>query len=109
MSDTFECPNAINHGNPFRYCPVKECGWTQRVDNTQYDPSDSELSCPSVDVCGWCGDSECDGIGCIASLDPNDAADHEAIEQLHCWLRRGQLSEQSEKFLASQENRRWQP
>lgn len=64
-----------------------------------------ELSCPSIDVCGWCSDSECDGIGCIASLDPNDREDHEAIEQLHDWLRRGRLLEQLEKFLAEKENR----
>jgi hypothetical protein len=66
---------------------------------------DTELSCPSIDVCAWCGDSECDGIGCIASLDPNDQTDHEAIEQLHDWLRRGQLLEQLEGFLAVQEDR----
>lgn len=70
------------------------------------DPPDpAELSCPSVDVCGWCGDSECDGIGCIALLDPNDERDHEAIEQLHAWLRRGRVMEQAERFLAIQENR----
>lgn len=44
---------------------------------------------PSVDVCGFCGDSECDGIGCIASLDPNDERDLPAIENLHALLREG--------------------
>lgn len=67
---------------------------------------DNEMYCPSVDVCGWCGDSECDGIGCIASLNPDDASDHPAIELLHNWLRRGQLAEQMEHALAHAENRR---
>lgn len=66
-----------------------------------------ELHCPSVDVCGWCGDSECDGVGCIASLNPDDERDHEAIERLHGWLRRGRLAEQAERFLAMAENRQW--
>lgn len=64
-----------------------------------------ELWCPSVDVCGWCGDSECGGIACIAALDPDRPEDAESIEQLHGWLRRGQLAEQAERFLAIQENR----
>lgn len=64
-----------------------------------------ELSCPSVDTCAWCGDGECDGIGCMASLDPSDPNDIEAIERLHGWLRRGQLAEQVDRFLAIQENR----
>lgn len=64
-----------------------------------------ELHCPSVDVCAWCGDSECDGIGCIASLDPDNPDDLEAIEQLHDWLRRGQLLQQLEIRLAQAENR----
>lgn len=63
--------------------------------------------CPSVDVCGWCGDSECDGIACIASLDPDNPEDHDAIEQLHAWLRRGNLAEQMERALARAENRQW--
>lgn len=70
-------------------------------------PETHEMYCPSVDVCGWCGDSECDGIGCIASLDPDNPQDSEAIEQLHNWLRRGQLQEQLERRLASAENRPW--
>ena len=67
--------------------------------------NDNELYCPSVDVCGWCGDSECDGIGCIASLDPDNEEHRDEIERLHGWLRRGQLAEQLEAFLARQENR----
>jgi hypothetical protein len=33
---TTQCPEAQHHGNPFRYCPVKGCGWTEapRVDQT---------------------------------------------------------------------------
>jgi hypothetical protein len=25
----FVCPEADHHGNPFRYCPVKGCGWME--------------------------------------------------------------------------------
>jgi len=64
-----------------------------------------ELSCPSTDVCGFCGDQECDGISCIANLDPEDHDDFEAINMLHRWLRRGRLLEQLEAALAVQENR----
>jgi len=63
-----------------------------------------ELTCPSVEVCAWCGDCECDGISCIQSLDPDDPNDHDD-ERLHAWLRRGQLAEQVERFLANAENR----
>lgn len=69
------------------------------------DDDDYLMTCPSVDVCAWCGDSECDGIGCIASLDPNDVDHHPQIEQLHDWLRRGQLHAQMERRLAIAENR----
>jgi len=44
----------------------------------------------SVDVCCHCGDSECDGVGCIAALDPNDERDHKVIEDLHASLREAQ-------------------
>lgn len=64
-----------------------------------------ELSCPSFDVCAWCCDCDCDGISCIAGLDPNDPTDHEAIEQLHDWLRRGQVAVQVERFLADRDGR----
>lgn len=69
------------------------------------DEFPEEMHCPSVDVCGHCGDVYCDGIACIAELDPDDPADHEAIEQLQGWIRRGRLLEQLEAFLAIQENR----
>ncbi len=44
----------------------------------------------SVDGCCHCGDCECDGIGCIAALDADDSADHDAIDALHGMLRAGQ-------------------
>lgn len=64
-----------------------------------------EWFCPSIDVCGWCGDSECDGIGCIASLDPDNPADGEAIEDLQAILRAGRLFIQANEALARVENR----
>jgi len=70
---------------------------------------DRELYGPSVDVCSWCGDSECDGIGCISSLDPDDADDHPAIEQLHAWIRRGRYMEMVERVLDLDENRPVRP
>jgi hypothetical protein len=66
---------------------------------------DNELSCPSIDVCAHCGDVYCDGIACIAELDPDDPKDQEAIELLQDWIRRGRVFEQAERFLAVQENR----
>ena len=27
----FVCPDAEHHGNPFRYCPVKDCGWMEET------------------------------------------------------------------------------
>ncbi len=68
------------------------------------DEADRELWGPSIDVCAWCSDSECDGIGCIASLDPDDLSDQPAIEQLHAWIRRGRYFEQVERVLAEAEN-----
>lgn len=44
----------------------------------------------STDTCCHCGDGECDGIGCISSLDPDDTSDHPAIDNLHDLLREGQ-------------------
>lgn len=46
----------------------------------------------SLEVCQWCADIECDGIACIADLDPDDERDHEAIERLHLWLRLGRVA-----------------
>lgn len=31
MTDEFVCPEAEYHGKPFRYCPVKGCGWMEPV------------------------------------------------------------------------------
>ena len=61
--------------------------------------------CPSIDVCAWCCDSECDGISCIAGLDVDNPNDHPDIEQLHDWLRRGRLAEQADRIRARAENR----
>lgn len=37
---TYEpCPEAASHGNPFRYCPVKGCGWVE--------PSDPQPAVPT--------------------------------------------------------------
>lgn len=69
------------------------------------EDDDRELWGPSVDVCAFCSDSECDGIGCIARLDPNDLDDHPTIEMLHVWIRRGRYFEQVERVLAEAENR----
>lgn len=66
-----------------------------------------ELHCPSTDVCAWCGDSECDGIGCIAALNPEHEPDHDAIEELHSLLRAGRVYRQAERYLAGQDNRRY--
>jgi hypothetical protein len=79
-------------------CP---CFWC----NGGEPPADDEVNCPSVDVCGWCGDGECDGIACIARLDPDDQSDHEEIELLHAHLRAGRVFLQSTHVLARQENR----
>ena len=40
MTD-FVCPEAEYHGNPFRYCGVKGCGWME--ESSPADPSDAEL------------------------------------------------------------------
>lgn len=53
----------------------------------EHDPPEPLI--PSIDVCGFCSDSECDGIGCIASLNPDDPDDHPLIEELHDLLRAG--------------------
>ena len=67
---------------------------------------DHEIYVPSVDVCAWCADSECDGIGCIASLDPNDPDDLTEVEHLHEVIRAGKVWLQADKILAEAENRR---
>lgn len=69
------------------------------------DDNPFEIHCPSVDVCAFCGDSECDGIGCIARLDANDPRDHEDIERLHGWIRAGRVWEGAQRRLDIAENR----
>lgn len=51
----------------------------------------------SVDGCCFCGDCECDGVGCIASIDPDAAGaggpgdhDYDELGRLHEELRAGQ-------------------
>lgn len=49
----------------------------------------------SVDICCFCGDSECDGIGCIAGIDPDAAGagdnwHYKRLDELHSLLRQGQ-------------------
>lgn len=58
----------------------------------------------SVDGCCHCGDSECDGIGCIASLDADDEDDHPAIERLHELLRAGQAWQVMESIVEAGES-----
>lgn len=64
-----------------------------------------ELWCPSIDVCAICADSECDGIGCISDLNPNNTDDQPHLEQLQAWVRLGRIQEQANAFLAVVENR----
>lgn len=66
------------------------------------------IYCPSVDICAWCTDCECDGIGCITSLDPNDSDDHGAIDHLHAVIRAGKVQLQANAVLAKAEVR-WAP
>lgn len=70
------------------------------------DVDDNEIYCPSVDVCAWCTDVYCDGVGCIASLDPNDPADQDQIGRLHATIRAGLIWTQADRILARAENRR---
>lgn len=67
---------------------------------------DNEIYVPSVDVCAWCGDSYCDGVGCIASIDPNTNEGEEALGELHACIRAGKVWRQADRILARAENRR---
>ena len=60
---------------------------------------------PDHDVCAFCADRECDGIGCIATLDPNDSADHPRIEELHDLIRAGRAWMLAIAVLAEAEGR----
>lgn len=60
---------------------------------------------PSIDVCAICSDSECDGIGCISDLNPDDEEDREMLEQLQAWIRAGRAFDIAATVLAEAENR----
>lgn len=51
-----------------------------------------ELFCPSIDVCAFCSGSECDGIGCISDLNPDDLDDQPRLEQIQAWVRLGRIA-----------------
>lgn len=57
------------------------------------------------EVCAFCSDSECDGIGCIARLDPNDEADHPEIERLHDLIRAGDAFRQTMRLVTEADGR----
>lgn len=44
---------------------------------------------PSPEVCAFCRDVECDGVACIARLDPDDPDDLAEVERLQALLRAG--------------------
>jgi hypothetical protein len=67
---------------------------------------DTEIYVPSVDVCAWCGDCYCDGIGCIADIDPNTDEGIAALDELHACIRAGKVWRQADRILARAENRR---
>lgn len=68
-------------------------------------PPEDELWCHSIDICALCGDSECDGIGCIQDLNPDHEDDQPIIENIQQWIRLGRIQEQANAFLARVENR----
>ena len=75
---------------------------TPNEPNADYE---REFYCPNIDVCAWCGDSECDGVGCIASLDPDSIIDGDAINELHELIRAGRVFLHANRLLAEAENR----
>ncbi len=58
-------------------------------DSGDFTPLDDRQWVPSVDICAFCTDSECDGIGCIATLDVDDTDDAERLMELHDLIRKG--------------------
>ena len=68
-------------------------------------PDFGDLGVPSVDVCAICSDSECDGVGCICGLDPNDESDIPRLERLQSLVRWGQAWEQANQLIAYAEGR----
>lgn len=65
---------------------------------------DGEIYVPTADVCAWCGDIYCDGIGCIAAIDLDDPDQHAALDELHRTIRAGKVWLQATKILARAEN-----
>ena len=74
-------------------------------------PDDAHI--PSVDVCAWCGDSECGGDGHWSELERLSPEDQATLEELHSLLRAGKawrIAQQygmvaAERILADAENR----
>lgn len=56
---------------------------------------------PSVDVCARCGDCYCDGIGCIAAIDPDNADDHERLEDVQDLIRQGNAWRLMQRLIAA--------
>lgn len=87
-------PGSLYAGSPTVIVPSDD----KRLDLDALRDEDCYVT--SVDVCCHCGDSECDGIGCIASLNPDDEDDFAAIESLHQTLREGQAWQAMGRVLA---------
>lgn len=68
-------------------------------------PDAYEVWIPFVDVCAICSDSECDGISCVAHLDPDDEADAERIDHLQRLARAGMAWIAVGRVLAHAEHR----
>lgn len=58
--------------------------------NTSENVLPDDVWLPSVDVCAHCADVYCDGVACIADLDPDNVDDQEALNELHDIIRLGQ-------------------
>lgn len=59
-----------------------------------------DLYIPPVDLCAMCGEVYCDGIACVADIDPNDESDHPRLERLQDWVRMGRAWELAQQALA---------
>jgi hypothetical protein len=68
-------------------------------------PDDDLCWMPSIDVCAICSDSECDGVGCYAGLDPDNPEDQETIERVQALVRAGRALAVANDVLARAENR----
>lgn len=90
----FVCPDAERHGSPFRYCPVKGCGWIEPTEPAT--PSDQEqaeaeweairqtVSCPSCNGVQTTGDIRCRNCGASASLPLGMTCNDHRPTFLHC-------------------------